>query len=193
MGLSHPINLLWCNEWKSWFQNTVGSSRLLLLFLYDRYAKNMLAGKNTAKKHNFTAWAHKQWWSCTFQLVKEWTPDGYHIYSQLTGPKEQISETMDRSHPNFSGFFIWLKKLMKFCHLKQHRWTWRALGYVKLSDRERQILYDNAESEKYTQLVNTKKGSRSTNKENKLEVTSGERDGRGQHRGREIRGTKYCV
>ena len=64
---------------------------------------------------------------------------------------------------------------------------------MKLSDREREILYDHAESEKYNQLVNTKKGSRSTNKENKLEVTSGEREGRGQHSGREIRGTKYCV
>ena len=135
---------------------SMGSQRLGCdLLTIQKQQQNILAGKNTAKKYNFTVWAHKQWWSCTFQLVKEWTPDGYHIYSQLTGPREQISETMDRSHPNFSGFFIWLKKQMKFCHLKQHRWTWRALCYVKLSERERQILYDHAESEKYNQLVNT--------------------------------------
>ena len=38
-----------------------------------------------------------------------------------------------------------------------------------------------------------KQRSRSTNIENKLVVTSGEREGMGQHRGREIRCTKYYV
>ena len=84
---------------------------------------------------------------------------------------------------------IWFMYTMKYClaiktneilPFEQHGCTWRASAKWNKSDREKVIIvwyHLYVESEKYNKLVNIIKRSRLTDTENKLLVTSKEREG----------------
>ena len=76
---------------------------------------------------------------------------------------------------------------MKYCHVQQHRWTWRAL--INKSERDQKCMI-NVESRKYNKLMIKQKRSRLRYRKQTSGYQCREGKGEGQDKGRGLRGRK---